>query len=326
MITQLLISYPSGRGNNWQQWLSCYIDTKRRHVLFCMTRMGSCCLQDTFGLAFEYNQDAAELWLARAFPSAQRQRLQGAGKLISNGRTKSSAWYQGFTKRQIGPNEPIEIQPGIPALFCPVKMDFFTGCVIRSTHEERNTRADTLHNAAHLARKLSCRALEWSDGTSLYELRELEMGLFIHHIETIIPSLSASQVVFTGGRSSDSYNQRILDSVKPYYVHDVKTALGITSTAKKAITKSIERHAKRASLDSLAVLRLLAAAQVVTERVKPKMNMAEFLNRQDEQMKQTFGDRVIADSAAALDEQRGQVGQKIPVAPPSGNDTTCADS
>lgn len=149
---------------------------------------------------------------------------------------------------------------------------------------------------------LSLRGVNYVDPR--HRLPELEMGLFIHHIETIIPSLSASQVVFTGGRSSDSYNQRILDSVKPYYVHDVKTALGITSTAKKAITKSIERHAKRASLDSLAVLRLLAAAQVVAEKVGPKMSMGKWLDERDEQMKHIFGDRIIADSSAVLDEQR----------------------
>ena len=315
MITQLLISYPSGRGNNWQHWMSCYIDAKRRHVLFCSTRMESCCLRDTFGLAFEYNQDAAELWLARASSSTQRQHPQGVKALISNGRTKFSAWYQGFTKRQVGPNEPIEIRPGVAALFYPVKMDFFTGCVLRPSYEERHARSNALYDAAHLARKLNCRALEWSDGTSLYELQELEMGLFIHHIETIIPLLSPSQVIFTAGKSSDSYNQRILDGVKPCFIHSVKAALGIASTAKKAITKSIERHAKRASLDSLAVLRLLAAAQMVAERVKPKMSMSEFLNKQDERMKHIFGDRIIADSAGALDDRH-----------PNGSVITATDS
>jgi antitoxin (DNA-binding transcriptional repressor) of toxin-antitoxin stability system len=38
--------------------------------------------------------------------------------------------------------------------------------------------------------------------------------------------------------------------------------------------------------------------------VKPKLSMSEWLNLQDQRMKRTFGNRVIADSAAVLDEQR----------------------
>jgi hypothetical protein len=38
--------------------------------------------------------------------------------------------------------------------------------------------------------------------------------------------------------------------------------------------------------------------------VKPKLSMSEWLNLQDQRMKRTFGNRIIADSAAVLDEQR----------------------
>ena len=36
----------------------------------------------------------------------------------------------------------------------------------------------------------------------------------------------------------------------------------------------------------------------------PKLSMAEWLDLQDQRMHRTFGNRIIADSAAVLDEQR----------------------
>lgn len=39
--------------------------------------------------------------------------------------------------------------------------------------------------------------------------------------------------------------------------------------------------------------------------VKPKLSMAEWLDKQDEQMKRIFGDRIIADSSAVLNDMRG---------------------
>lgn len=42
----------------------------------------------------------------------------------------------------------------------------------------------------------------------------------------------------------------------------------------------------------------------VQQPVKPKLSMAEWLDLQDERMKRTFGDRIIADSAAVLEELR----------------------
>ena len=306
MITKLLIAAPSQAGNNYQYWHSCYIDVERRHVLVQCGNYS----RDPFGLSFQYLQGAYDVWRSRCESGAKGpHRFDEFPRIVKNGRTRLAEHYFGFHKKPIGDHETLEIEAGVKALFLPVRMDFFTGCVIKPRRDDAQVRGDFLHDMANLARRLSRQKLEWSDGTSLYALDDLSMKVFILYVETVIPKLSPSQITLVGGRSSDSYNQRIISSLKGCFVEPIKELLGITSVTRRAITKSIERHARNRSLDPLAVLRLLAAAQVVAEKSKkkkPKMNMADWLAMQDQRMQSIFGNRIIADSAAVPDEQRAE--------------------